>query len=47
MNGTKCPHCNLQTKCNCGTCGVKYRKADGSEGFEQGICKVCNGKGKI
>ena len=51
----RCPHCQGKTKCSCSTCGQAF-VIDTYKGFQkdgqrteviEGICKVCNGTGKI
>lgn len=45
-----CPHCDGETVCKCGSCGVKVPwnwKGKQEVKIEEGICKVCNGTGQI
>lgn len=38
----KCPHCNGNTTCGCGTCRVYL--GDGYDNWERGVCSVCHGE---
>lgn len=44
-----CPHCRGRSKCKCDSCGTKIEVSDAKRSTqydrEEGICKVCRGKG--